>query len=98
MGSPLPKFRVLQLNGVILLKRPYITDAEPGQITGQVRHRPPGVGAAMIGRILKMLFWLVLLAGCALIAYAYVGPVFFPADFAAPATAVTQTVPLPAGN
>lgn len=36
-----------------------------------------------MGRIIKWLIYLVVLAGLALIAYAYVGP-FFGADFSAP--------------
>ena len=42
-------------------------------------------------RIIKGLIYLTLLAGVALIAYAYVGPIFFPADFAPP----TQDINLP---
>ncbi|MGB7318174.1 MAG: hypothetical protein WBC85_09435 [Planktotalea sp.] len=36
-----------------------------------------------MGRILKWLIYLAILAGIALVAYAYVGP-FFGADFSAP--------------
>ena len=42
-------------------------------------------------RIIKLLIFLTLLAAVALIAYAYVGPIFFPADFAPP----TQDINLP---
>ena len=42
-------------------------------------------------RIFKVLIFLTLLAGAALVAYAYAGPIFFPADFAPP----TQTITLP---
>ena len=42
-------------------------------------------------RIIKALIFLVLLAAVALVAYAYVGPIFFPADFAPP----TETINLP---
>ncbi len=45
-------------------------------------------------RLTKVLFLLVLLAGLGLIGYAYVGPVFFPADFAAPTAEVVQPVTL----
>jgi len=45
-------------------------------------------------RAIRWLFYLAVLAGLALIAYAYVGPVFFPADFAAPLAPVTQPVTL----
>ncbi|MEM8537125.1 MAG: hypothetical protein AAGF56_04600 [Pseudomonadota bacterium] len=43
---------------------------------------------------MKFLFYLVILTGLALVAYAYIGPLFFPADFAAPSTEVTQPVTL----
>ena len=42
-------------------------------------------------RLIKLVFWLVLLGGVALVAYAYVGPVFFPDDFAAPEHEMTRT-------
>jgi|TARA_R110000787_G_scaffold50302_1_gene120098 predicted small lipoprotein YifL len=45
-------------------------------------------------RLIKTLFILVLLAGVALVAYAYVGPLFFPGDFAPPTTQVTKSVTL----
>ena len=45
-------------------------------------------------RLIRVLFWLILLAVIAFIAYAYVGPVFFPADFAAPSHEVTEPVTL----
>lgn len=45
-------------------------------------------------RLIKLLFWLVLLAAVALVAYAYVGPVFFPDDFAPPERQVTEPVTL----
>lgn len=45
-------------------------------------------------RLIKVLFFLALMAGLALIAYAYAGPVFFPADFAAPTAPVSQPVTL----
>ena len=37
-------------------------------------------------RLIKILFYLAILCGLALVAYAYLGPVFFPADFSAPST------------
>ena len=37
-------------------------------------------------RLMKALFVLLVLAGIALVAYAYVGPLFFPDDFAAPSS------------
>lgn len=45
-------------------------------------------------RLIKAIFFLAVLAGLALIAYAYVGPLFFPADFAPPSTEVTLPVTL----
>ena len=35
----------------------------------------------MLWRLIKLLFWLAVIGGIALVGYAYVGPVFFPADF-----------------
>ncbi|MCB5197773.1 hypothetical protein LGQ03_00820 [Loktanella sp. TSTF-M6] len=43
---------------------------------------------------MKFLFFLILVAGLALIAYAYAGPLLFPDDFAAPSTQITQPVTL----
>ncbi len=45
-------------------------------------------------RLIKALLFLIIIAGVALVAYAYVGPLFFPADFAAPVQEVTQPVTL----
>lgn len=47
-------------------------------------------------RLMKLLFWLILLGGIALVGYAYIGPVFFPDDFAAPAETMSQQIVLPA--
>ena len=44
-----------------------------------------------MGRILKYLFYLVVLAGIALVAYAYVGP-FLGADFSPPQEEVRERV------
>ena len=44
--------------------------------------------------MIKALFLLIILAGVGLVAYAYVGPIFFPADFAAPIQEVTSPVTL----
>ena len=38
----------------------------------------------MILKLLKLLVSLAILAGILFVAYAYLGPIFFPADFAAP--------------
>ena len=45
-------------------------------------------------RIIKALLFLAVLAAIAFIGYAYVGPIFFPADFAAPSQEVTVPVTL----
>ena len=45
-------------------------------------------------RLIKLLLILVVLAGLLLVAYAYVGPIMFPADFAAPSQQITQPVTL----
>ncbi|MGX9354062.1 hypothetical protein ACS3SW_02540 [Roseobacteraceae bacterium S113] len=49
-----------------------------------------------MGRLIKYLFYLLVLAGIALTAYAYVGP-FFGADFSPPAQEIRQPVTLDAG-
>jgi hypothetical protein len=41
---------------------------------------------ADMGRLIRWLIYLAVLAGIALVAYAYLGPWLFPADFAAPQT------------
>lgn len=46
-------------------------------------------------RLIKVILALVILAGIGLVGYAYVGPVVFPADFAAPSEQVTSPVTLP---
>jgi hypothetical protein len=45
-------------------------------------------------RLIKVLFFLTALGGIGLVAYAYVGPLFFPGDFAAPTQEVTRPVTL----
>mgnify|MGYP001136853668 CR=1 FL=1 len=45
-------------------------------------------------RFIKALFYLIVIAAIALVSYAYIGPLFFPADFAAPAEEVTRPVTL----
>lgn len=45
-------------------------------------------------RLIKVILFLVILAAVGLVAYAYVGPVFFPADFAAPSQEVINPVTL----
>lgn len=45
-------------------------------------------------RLIKALLFLIILGALALIAYAYIGPIFFPEDFAAPSEEVTRPVTL----
>lgn len=45
-------------------------------------------------RLFKILLVLIVLAGLALVAYAYVGPIVFPADFAAPSQQISKPVTL----
>lgn len=45
-------------------------------------------------RLIKALAFLVALAGVALVAYAYLGPIFFEDDFAAPTQEVSRPVTL----
>ena len=46
-------------------------------------------------RIIKFMLFLAVLAGIGFVGYAYIGPTFFPADFAAPSQEVTVPVTLP---
>ncbi len=48
----------------------------------------------MIWRLIKFLVVLVVIGAIGLVAYAYVGPLFFNGDFAAPAEEITQPVAL----
>ena len=48
----------------------------------------------MLWRLFKLLIFLLILGGLGLIAYAYVGPIFFPQDFAAPEVRVEEPVVL----
>ena len=45
-------------------------------------------------RLIKVLLVLAVLAGIALVAYAYVGPILLPGDFAAPVREVVEPVDL----
>ena len=47
-------------------------------------------------RLIKAIFYLIVIGAIALVAYAYLGPLFFPADFAAPVEEVTRSVTLDA--
>lgn len=46
----------------------------------------------MLWRLIKFLLVLAILGAIALVAYAYVGPVLFPADFAAPVQPVSEPI------
>lgn len=48
----------------------------------------------MLWRLIKFLLVLIILGGIALIAFAYVGPIFFPSDFAAPTAPMTLPITL----
>jgi hypothetical protein len=45
-------------------------------------------------RLIKALVFLIALAAIGLIGYAYVGPIFFPSDFAPPRVQVVEPVTL----
>lgn len=45
-------------------------------------------------RLIKVLLFLVIFAAIGLIGYAYIGPIFFPSDFAAPSVEINQPVTL----
>ena len=61
------------------------------QVVRQAQSRPRG---SHMWRIIKFLLFLAVLAGIGFVGYAYVGPLFFPADFAAPSQEVTVPVTL----
>lgn len=48
----------------------------------------------MLWRLIKLFVVLIILAGLGLVAYAYVGPLLFPADFEAPSTAISTPITL----
>lgn len=79
-GQSRAEFTFLDFNDVILPKRPYIH-------LNKVALRPliqPDLTleARRMWRLIKVLLFLTLLAAAGLVAYAYIGPIFFPADFA----------------
>jgi hypothetical protein len=53
-----------------------------------------GKDAAMIWRLIKILVVLLVLGAIGLVAYAYVGPLFFSGDFAAPTEVISEPVTL----
>lgn len=87
------------LNGVIFCKRPYINAARgpAGQAGAASAERPEETGQAGnagMWRLFKALIFLAILAAIGLVAFAYVGPILFPAEFAAPQEEVTVPVDL----
>jgi hypothetical protein len=72
---------------VNLRERPYIN------VTKETGRQ----GFSLMGRIFKWLIYLCILAGIALVGYAYIGP-FFGADFSAPLHEIREPVVLNAGN
>lgn len=50
--------------------------------------------AKSMWRLIKFLFLLIVLAAIAFVAYAYLGPIFVPADFAPPVEEIIQPVTL----
>lgn len=48
----------------------------------------------MLWKFIKLLIFLTILGGLGLIAYAYLGPIFFPQDFAAPQERIERPVVL----
>jgi len=87
----------MPLNGVILTERPYINarEAETHPLVGSCLS---GTGNNKKGhnmwKLIKALLYLAVVAGIAFVGYAYVGPVFFAADFAAPSQVIRQPVAL----
>ena len=64
-----------------------------------VAHRPlitDGRTGRAMWRFMKLLIFLIILLAVGFVAYAYLGPVLFPSDFAAPAQEVTRSVTLDA--
>ena len=80
------------MNAVILHERPYIIPSTSGKEPTYIAQKTE-LGHVM-WRLIKALLFLIILAGVGLVGYAYVGPLFFPADFAAPSQEVTQPVTL----
>ncbi len=81
------KIQLVAFNDVNLRKRPYINVTKDDR-QARIKH---------MGRILKWLIYLAILAGIALIAYAYLGP-FFGADFSAPLREIRVPVDVNGGN
>jgi len=52
----------------------------------------------MLWRLIKALFFLVVLGGIGLVGYAYLGPIFVPADFDPPQEEVVKPVDLEAAE
>lgn len=48
----------------------------------------------LLWRLIKLVFVLAVLGAIAFVAYAYLGPIFIPSDFAAPVTEIVKPVTL----
>lgn len=48
----------------------------------------------MLWKLIKFLIFLLVLAGLGLVAFAYLGPILMPAEFAPPSTQIVQPVTL----
>lgn len=88
------------LNDVISLERPVMNrskEAARGRPWNRGK-RTSGMLRRLIWALVKAALILVVLAALGLLAYAYVGPMLFPADFAAPATEVVKPITLEIGQ
>lgn len=56
------------------------------------------MGPGMIWKLIKLLFALAILGAIALIAYAYIGPIFMPDDFTAPQEEIHQPIEIDLGE
>jgi hypothetical protein len=80
------------MNAVILGERPYIIPLRRGKEPTYIAQTTE-LGQNM-WRLIKALLFVIILAGVGLVAYAYIGPLFFPSDFAAPSQEVRTPVTL----
>lgn len=60
--------------------------------------RKEPMGPGMIWKLIKLLFALAILGAIALIAYAYIGPIFMPDDFTAPQEEIHQPIEIDLGE
>ena len=64
------------------------------QTGGAARAKQTDWGKGMVWRLIKAVLVLTIFAALGLIAYAYIGPIFFAEDFAPPVEQVTKPVTL----